>query len=182
MTDMTEPPRPARRRRLLGDTRGNVLVEFTFTLPVLLGLFVLLSEGGTLLWRHQLVTKSVRDATRYLSRVATADQLCPPGGGIGAVPGGFLTTARNLALRSALGTGRPPLIPTWTDSQSLQVSVACLDNSGGAYRGRPRLPLLTVSATVPVALPLAPAMALLGGSAAASLTFTVVDQTRHYGE
>ena len=159
-----------------------MLVEFTLTLPAMLGLFVLLTPGGELLCRHQLVTNSVRDATRYLSRVTTADQLCPPGGGIGTASAAHLATARNLALRSALGSNRPHLIPTWTDPQSLQVSVTCLDNSAAGYRGPPRLPLLTVTATVPVALPLAPVMAVLGAPSANTLSFTVVDQTRHYGE
>ena len=142
--------------RLLRDDRGAALVEFTITLPVLLALFVLLAEGGPGDVVPPAHRQSVRDATRYLTRVATAEQLCPAAGGVNPVPADFLANARNLAMRGSLDPGASFLNAVWTDITTLQARVDCITN-GGAYRGASRIPLITVTATVPVDFALPPA-------------------------
>jgi Flp pilus assembly protein TadG len=168
-------------RFLARDDRGAALVEFTIILPVLLALFVLLTEGGRVMWYHQLVSKSVRDATRYLTRVATAEQLCPTTGGVNLVPAGYLANARNLAMRGSLDPSQPFLNAIWTDLTTLQARVDCITN-GGAYRGASRIPLITVTATVPVDFASARLLTMTGSTPQTLLTFEITDQARHYGE
>jgi TadE-like protein len=165
---------------LAADERGAAIVEFTIVLPFLLGLFVLITEGGRVMWYHQLITKGVRDAGRYLSLVATDAQLCPAGGGTGSFPEASLANARNLALRGSPSGSQALLNSIWSDPSTLTASISCVANTGNAYHGPARIPVVTVNAAVPVSFPLVRAMALLGGSPATTLTFRVVTQARHY--
>lgn len=148
---------PMHVRRLAEDERGAALVEFTLVLPVLLLLFVLVVEIGHVLREHQMVTQGVRDATRYLGRVPDPTDAT------------VQATARALANRSSLAR---------TDVEVV-VNVGA-DASGGNLRSVARP--VTVTATVTVDVPVVgPVLRIVGGNAADSLTFTIVDQTRHYG-
>ena len=58
-------------RRLVAFLRqdqGIMTVEFVATVPLFLGILVLMFEFGRGLWYHQIVTKGVRDGARYISR------------------------------------------------------------------------------------------------------------------
>jgi Flp pilus assembly protein TadG len=157
-------------RRLLADCRGAALVEFTVTLPVLLILFALIVEVGSVLRQHQIVTEGVRSAARYLSRT-------PDPSDAGAV-----AVARNLALTATTDGSGANRSAYWTDPASVAVAVADIDNSAGALRGPATLSLITVSTTVTVDVPLiGPMLRLVGGDAAATLDLNVVDQARHFG-
>jgi len=52
--------------------KGTSTVEFAMLLPVLLMLIFMVSELGTMFYRLNAVTKSVQDATRYLSDVSVS--------------------------------------------------------------------------------------------------------------
>ena len=72
---------------------GVAIVEFALVLPFLLLLTFLTTEFGRAIWQYNTVTKSVRDAARYLS-VQT--------------PGTHITEARNLMVYgNTAGTGTP---------------------------------------------------------------------------
>jgi hypothetical protein len=76
--------------------RGVALVEFALILPFLLLLSIIAVEFGRAIWQYNTLTKSVRDAVRYLS-VQT--------------PGTRITQARNLVVYGNLaGTGNPVVI------------------------------------------------------------------------
>lgn len=87
---------------------GVALVEFALILPFLLLLSITAVELGRAIWQYDVLTKSVRDAARYLSL---------------QTPGTQMTQARNLAVYGNLsGTGSPLVIglapanvpdPTW---------------------------------------------------------------------
>lgn len=87
---------------------GVALVEFALILPFLLLLSITAVELGRAVWQYDILTKSVRDAARYLSL---------------QTPGTHMTQARNLAVYGNLsGTGNPLAIgldpsqvpdPTW---------------------------------------------------------------------
>ncbi len=73
--------------------KGVALVEFALILPFLLFLSFLTTELGRAVWEYNTLTKSVRDAARYLSL---------------QTPGTKLTEARNLMVYgNVAGTGTP---------------------------------------------------------------------------
>jgi Flp pilus assembly protein TadG len=71
--------------------KGVALVEFALILPFLLLLSITAVELGRAMWEYNILTKSVRDAARYLSL---------------QTPGTKVTQARNLMVYGNLsGTG-----------------------------------------------------------------------------
>lgn len=90
--------------------KGVAIVEFALILPFLLVLTFITTEFGRAIWEYNSLTKSVRDAARYLS-------LQTPGNAQA------ITRARNLAIYGNLsGTGTPLAVglsasnvpnPTW---------------------------------------------------------------------
>ena len=112
-------------------------------MPVLILLSLGVGEFGRALQHHHVLNKSVRDSARYLSRVAA---VCP-GGTIGAAD---LAVARNLAL-TGYPSGGSLLISYWTDPATIGVTIQCIDNSSGAFRGGAAIPIVRVTATVPYA-------------------------------
>jgi Flp pilus assembly protein TadG len=74
--------------------KGVALVEFALILPFLLLLSITAAELGRAIWEYNTLTKSVRDAARYLS-IQT--------------PGTKVTEARNLMVYGTPSfTGSPP--------------------------------------------------------------------------
>jgi hypothetical protein len=84
-------------------------------------------------------------------------------------------------MRGSLDPGQSFLNAVWTDITTLQARVDCITN-GGAYRGASRIPLITVTARVPVDFALARLLAVTGNTPQTLLTFQITDQARHYGE
>lgn len=73
--------------------QGVALIEFALILPFLLLLSIIAFEFGRAIWEYNSLTKSVRDAARYLSL---------------QTPGTKITQARNLMVYGNLGgTGTP---------------------------------------------------------------------------
>jgi hypothetical protein len=95
---------------------GVALVEFALILPFLLMLSIITFEFGRAIWQYNQLTKSVRDAARYLS-IQT--------------PGTKITQARNLMVYGNLGGSGAPLVyglstsnvpdPTWQTAGSAPV-------------------------------------------------------------
>jgi Flp pilus assembly pilin Flp len=87
---------------------GAAMVEFALILPLLLSLTLITTEFGRAMYQYNTLTKSVRDAVRYLS-IQT--------------PGTHLIEARNLMVYgNTAGTGTPLALglttshvpdPTW---------------------------------------------------------------------
>ncbi|MFW5678922.1 MAG: TadE/TadG family type IV pilus assembly protein [Pseudomonadota bacterium] len=146
-------------RRLWHNERGAALVEFTIVLPLLLLLFALVVEAGNVLREHQMATQGVRDAVRYLSRV----------------PDPSATEARDEAR----------LLAERVSLQGTTIVMAApviADVDASTLRGPATTPVITVTASVDVPVPLiGPILRLFGGTAPTILSFTVVDQARHYG-
>lgn len=96
--------------------KGVALVEFALVLPFLLLLSLLAVEFGRAIWEYNTLTKSVRDAARYLA-IQT--------------PGTKITQARNLMVYGNLGGTGAPLArglsttnvpdPTWQTAGSAPV-------------------------------------------------------------
>lgn len=127
-------PLLARVRR---DPRGTAIVETAFVLPVILLLLFGLIEMGRALQQQHTLTKSVRDAARYVARVPLD---CPAG----TDPdwGDIQAAARRLAATGQL-SGGDPLVTGWTEASFTVADPVC-----ESWSGQP-VQRITVSAQVP---------------------------------
>jgi Flp pilus assembly protein TadG len=167
----------ARLRRARG---GIAAVEFAIVLPLLVLMMFGTIEIGRILFDYQAASKSVRDATRYLTRIdAGLLGLACPGTINGAAAA--VIEAKNLAMRGTVDTTKPFLLGYWTDPNSVQVYVDCVPNDPATYQGFftgvKNIPNIEVRATVP--LPLMNGW-LIGQDD--TLTFTVSHKEVHFGQ
>ncbi len=147
---------PRRRpglRRFWRDQAGAQLVEFAIVLPLMLLIFGVIVEGGRLMWSYQTVVSGVRDATRYLARVAPRD-ICSTGGSVTSY-GTLLTTIVGQA------SDGPSVMPEGVRVISVTPSLTC---PVGTFRSD-EAPVVTVEATVEVTFPLAACSNLPGVAA-----------------
>jgi Flp pilus assembly protein TadG len=124
-------------------TGGSAAIEFALLLPFLM-LFVLGSiEYGRAFYIHDIMAKSIRDATRYLARAPDPTLTA------------FQTNATNLALRGSTDSTQPLLIPNLDGSNTAVASVAWSVNTTTdttAYDGTTKY--VTGLLTYPFASPL----------------------------
>jgi Flp pilus assembly protein TadG len=167
--------------------RGGIAsVELALILPLLVLMLFGTIEVGRLLFDFHAASKTVRDATRYLTRIdAAALGLACPGVTVNNAAA-EVTNAKNIALTGSiidpgLPGSKPYLLGYWTDAKSISVTVSCEDNSAdtyqGFYAGAAWIPSITVSATVPI--PLMNGWLLGLGD---TLTFTVSHKEAHFGQ
>lgn len=159
-------------RRLLSrlgrDDRGAALVEFAILLPMMLLLFAVTIEGGRLFWSYQATIAGVRDASRYLARVAPSD-LCASGGSLAGYTAQLETIVRTRASGAAV-------FPTGISVTSVTPTFTC-----GASTFRNGAPAIaSVRADLQVTFPFAGVFGLFGQELNTIDTF-VVDQNRVYG-
>ncbi len=160
--------------------QGVAAVEFVLCLPLIALMLFGTIDIGRLLFDYQAVSKSVRDATRYLTRIPAGTLGLTCGGVTGAAP---IAEARNLALRGTIDTTDPYLLGFWTDPTTVTVSSSCVANGAtpkiyqGFFSVKDQIPSITVSATVsyPFLSGWVPGM----GS---TLTFTISHEEVHYGQ
>ncbi len=168
-------------RRLWRARGGIAAVEFVMILPLLALMLFGTIEVGRMLFDYQAASKSVRDATRYLTRIdAGSLSLVCPGATIDNTAAKVIE-AKNLALRGTIDTTEPFLLSYWTDPNSINVTASCIDNSGatyqGFYAGVVLIPNITVTATVP--MPLMNGWLLGLGD---TLSFTISHKEVHFGQ
>lgn len=153
MNEMRQSTGTYRIWGLLKGTKGSAAAEFALILPLLIMFLAAVMDFGRLMMDYHAASKSIRDASRYLSRVGVT---CDAGGG--AVDNiGDITIAKNLALSGSVVTpvAGDYLLPYWTDPNSISVNVTCIENTGqfsGRYEAIAFIPSLTVTATVPFSL------------------------------
>jgi Flp pilus assembly protein TadG len=139
-----------------GDS-GTAAVEFAMCLPLLMTLLFFGIEIGRLLVDFSAVSKSLRDATRYLSQV---EMTCPGAAASSGPLSSYInnapdeTTARNLALTGTPdtpSTSSDYLLHYWSNPSSLTMTVSCSANTSyqGIYKDVGLIPQITVSAAVP---------------------------------
>lgn len=156
-------------RRLRSDDRGAALVEFTLALPMMLVVFAVIVEGARMLVAYQAAISGVRDAARYLARVAPAD-ICDTGGTLDD----HAATLRAIVASSQTGGG---VLPGAVTLDAVTADYVC--EEAGTYRGG-SVAVATVAATLTIDYPFGGIFTLAGGSAP-SVTTTVADSARIYG-
>ena len=124
---------------------GSSATEFALVLPFLALLLFGFFEVGRLVWSYSIVAASVRDASRFASRLSMN---C----------GGFTSGAdearvQRLARTGTVDVGGTPLIKNWSSDASVTVAVTCIDNSSATYSGRydglTQIPRVMVTAVAP---------------------------------
>lgn len=156
----------ALRNRLAGlrrDQRGSVVVEFVITLPLIFAMLVLIAEFGRAIWYHHVVTKGVRDATRYLSRAPAAELAT------------YSERARWLAMTGRPDTSAAPAYAWWANIATVGVSGPT--TLAGTPDFRTPFEVVGVQAAVPVTFPM---LVLLGQGP--TLTIAAADQARYIGD
>ncbi len=185
-------------RGLMGAVSGTAAVEFALFLffilmPFLFGIF----EIGRALQQHHVVTKSVRDAARYVARIkddtdpanlikfkatnpievgCAAVGVLAPGGPSSPTAAGF---AKDLAMYGVFnpGLGDTPLMAAWNlaDNPAAYQTV-CITGPVAVNTGTLTVDVVTVTAVVPFEDILLRAFGL------GPITFDVSHQERYIGE
>ncbi|MDQ2089686.1 TadE/TadG family type IV pilus assembly protein [Marimonas arenosa] len=157
-------------RRFRKDDRGSALVELAISLPLLLLVFAVIIEGSRLFWAYQMTAAGVRDAARYLARIADSDS-CVSGAS-------FSThTDKMTEIVRQTSTGNS-LLPSSITVTSVSPQLICIS---GAFRQSP-VPIAQVTATIEVTFPFGGVFGLMQGlDDLATITTTVTDQSRVFG-
>ncbi len=154
--------------RFLADESGAQLLEFAIVLPLMLLVFAVIVEGGRLMWSYQSVVSGVRDATRYLARIAPRD-LCSAGGSVSGYAA-LLTTIVGNANEGG------SVLPSGVTVTAVTPSLTC---PAGTFRSD-EAPIVSVRADVRVTFPFVRLFEFAGG-ARPTLNTHVTDQSRVYG-
>jgi len=150
-----------RARRFGRDEAGAALVEFVLVLPLMIIFFGVTVEGARMVQAFQSANAGVRDASRYLARVATPD--CAVA--LTATDQARLFTIVNDKVTDGNGTNT-----TSIQVETVTATLACVSG----------VPIATVTATLRVAFPLG-GLLEFGGAGITELTTTISDQARIYG-
>ena len=157
-----------RIKHFINDCDGVALVEFAILLPMLLLVFAIMIEGSRLMWSYQSTISAVRDATRYLARIAPVD-ICSSGGSVAGYSGDLMT----IITKNIDGD---TVFPAGITVASVVPTLTCIP---GAFRVNPA-PVVQVTATITVTFIFGGVFNLNGGSLT-SVTTTVSDQSKVYG-
>ena len=121
------------------DDEGSVLIEATILMPFLVTLMFGLFEFSWYFHKQQLVESGVRDAARYLARVALdGTNPCTL-----TIPVDFKARAQNIAA-TGVATGGTARVPGWTTG-SVNISCTTFNNSGATYDGGSTIYLITAT-------------------------------------
>jgi Flp pilus assembly protein TadG len=167
---VTGMKRLARLARFFRNQDGSALVEFAISLPLILILAFLTVESMRLFWSYQAAIAGVRDATRYLARVAPAD-LCTAGGSVA----GYAAELEGIVETTINGAA---LFPAGVTVTSVTPSFDCITSLGLRQAS---VPVATVSANVSITMPFSQVLRVVNAAPSTVLNTTVSDQARVYG-
>ncbi|MEI4486856.1 TadE/TadG family type IV pilus assembly protein [Frigidibacter sp. MR17.14] len=169
-------PSPTRFRRA---DEGVALVEFALLLPMLLLLFAVTIEAARMVRSYQAVSSGVRDAARYLARVAPAD-ICDTGGSLAGYEDA-LTEIVSRSYDSDDDGQTSSVVTAGVTVTSVVPDYSCITApTGSTYRRNP-FAVASVTATVDFTFPFAPLFAFGGGGALEPVTATIADEQRIFG-
>ena len=100
-----------RRGRARDHTRGQALVEFALTLPILVAVVLGIVQFGLLFWTQITLTQVARDTGRWVASQQTCNASINVAAQANQVAGNSLLFAWSAGNQVSLATG-----PTWTDA------------------------------------------------------------------
>lgn len=148
---------------------GVAVVEFVLSVPMMILMFAIVVEFGRLFLGYQATVSGVRDASRYLSRIAPID-ICATGGSLGS----YNAMLKN---RIEADSANNSVLPTQFTVTSVVASHNCVP---GTLRTSPA-PVATVVAQIDVQFPFGSIFGLLGDELT-SLSTSVSDSSRILGQ
>ncbi|MEX0282469.1 MAG: TadE/TadG family type IV pilus assembly protein [Arenibacterium sp.] len=157
-----------RLRQFCRDQSGVALTEFAIILPMTLLVFAIVVEGGRMFWSYQTAIAGVRDATRYVARIAPAD-ICTTGGSIAP----YSTDVGQIITENIAGQS---LFPSGISVTNTSASLTCFN---GTYR-IDRVAVVRVTATLSITFPFSNLMAFAGYTQSAIAT-RIADEHRVLG-
>lgn len=155
-------------RRFARAERGAALVELAVSLPLMLLLFAVIVEGGRLMWSYQATAAGVRDAARYLGRIAASDA-CSAGADFSAFDDRLFDIVTQTSTQNAV-------FPQMITITGVDSTLVCVD---GDLRIDPA-PVAEVTATLRIEFPFT-GLFTYAGHELLTITTTVTDQSRVFG-
>lgn len=149
---------------------GTALVEFAISLPLILVVSYGAVDSMRLFWSYQAAVAGVRDATRYIARVAPGD-ICASGGSLEAYEAQLAAI-----IGSTIDDGA--LYPEGVLISNVRAVLFCETTLG---LRQAEVPVVTVTADLDVQLPMTGVLTLISGRGYGTLTTTVTEQARVYG-
>ncbi|MGI9388754.1 MAG: TadE/TadG family type IV pilus assembly protein [Boseongicola sp.] len=173
-------------RRFRRDEDGVALVEFAIFLPLFLLSFFVIVEFSRVFFSYQGAVVGVRDAARYLARVAPEGICSGAANGSGGVlvfsnpdgNGGFEDAALQIVRRNM--DNEYDVLPEKITIQSVTSTYVCVVPPAGTYRQN-EVPIAQVAAQVEIELPLGGILTFNGLQLIPNITHTVTDQSRIFG-
>jgi hypothetical protein len=150
---------------------GAAGVEFALVLPLLVILAFGAVEMGRMLWHHEIITKSVRNGVRYLTRVPVT---CTAVGSGGTFSSADTDAAINLVKTGTTASGTPILEAY--DSATFDIEVDCVDAAAAGLSGGTYMPIVRMTAEVPYS------DFFIGMIGLDDATFTVTHEELNVGE
>jgi len=123
-----------------------------------------------MMWSYQSTAAGVRDAARYLARVAPLD-ICSSSGSVSGYSGALLDIVRNASDGQAL-------FPSGISITDVTPSLICVTT--GNLRVSPS-PVVQVTASLTITFPFAAIFGFAGGQNLATVNTTITDQSKVYG-
>ncbi|WBL34351.1 TadE/TadG family type IV pilus assembly protein [Sedimentimonas flavescens] len=151
---------------------GAQLVEFAIVLPMMLLVFAVIIEGARMMRTYQAVSSGVRDAARYVARVAPAN-ICVDTGSAQSKIATYDAELKNIVEKSQFDN---VLFPSGATINTVSSTVTC---PTGTFAGYPPA-IVQVTASMTLTFLFDDVFKLIGGSLD-TLNTTVVDQSRVYG-
>jgi Flp pilus assembly protein TadG len=149
---------------------GSALVEFAISLPLMLIVSFGTIDSMRLFWTYQAAAAGVRDAARYVARVAP-DDICTSGGNLS----GYATQLRDI-IDSTIDGGA-----LYTGSVTISNVTATLTCEGTLGLRQAQVPVARVSADMSIAMPFTEILVLAGGAGFGTLTTRIVEDARVFG-
>jgi Flp pilus assembly protein TadG len=153
---------------------GTALVEFALSLPLILVVSYGTIDSMRLFWSYQAAVAGVRDAARYVARVAP-DNICTTGANLaselsarGVVPATIID--------STIGGGA--LYTGGVTIGNVTATITCVNSLG---LRQAVVPVARISADLSIVMPFTEILTLVGGAGFGTLTTTIVEDARVFG-
>jgi hypothetical protein len=153
---------------------GTALVEFALSLPLILVVSYGTIDSMRLFWSYQAAVAGVRDAARYVARVAP-DDICTSGASLaGELAGRGVVPAT--IIDSAIGGGA--LYTGGVTIGNVSATITCVSSLG---LRQAVVPVARISADLSIVMPFTGILTLVGGAGFGTLTTTIVEDARVFG-